>query len=362
VPFDDSRAGLGCRLWRQIQPLLSFSEHKRPLGFLLVAALSTGLPVFVGAGVGQFAPSMIASMGGLVILYLRQTPLAHRMTSLAVCAFGFALCFALGVLTSFNILLSSLTLVLSVVLVTVICRYFSVPPPGSFFFTLVACLARTLPFDLSLAAERTGILLFGCMGACLLGLAYSLIQMRFQPAAAQRPVEPRDPRVVAILLEALVIGLFVGGGYLAAHLAQLENPYWVPVSTAAIMQGATFRVVWHRNVHRIVGTAIGMGLAWLIFLASPGNWTLAALILVLSFVIELLVTRNYGLAVVFITPLTVIFAEAASASADPGPLMAARLLDIVIGSCIGYVGGWVIHHPTLFQSLERWLTGRWSRA
>src|SRR5690554_1317366 len=154
---------------------------------------------------------------------------------------------------------------------------------------------------------------------------------------------------------------FVGhqaGSYLFALLIDLDNPYWVPISTAAIMQGATFRAVWHRNVHRIVGTFIGMGLAWIIFSMSPNVWVLAGLVILLSFVIEVLVTRNYGLAVIFITPLTVIFADSSIAALDTERLMVARMFDIVLGSAIGYLGGWVIHHPRIFLYLERCMVKR----
>ena len=78
----------------------------------------------------------------------------------------------------------------------------------------------------------------------------------------------------------------------------------------------------------------------------------------LSFLIEVLVTRNYGLAVIFITPLTVIFADSALAVADTNSLIFTRLIDIMLGSLIGYVGGWVIYHPRLFYRLERWLESR----
>ncbi len=196
------------------------------------------------------------------------------------------------------------------------------------------------------------------MSATLLALCYSIVRVKLGKQNVDTPVERQDDRIVAIILEASVIGVFVGGGYLLALLMNLENPYWVPISTAAVLQGATFRAVWHRNVHRIVGTFIGMGLAWIIFSMSPGVWALAVLIGLLSFAIEMLVTRNYGLAVIFITPLTVIFADASLAAQAPEALILTRLVDIVIGSMIGYVGGWVIHHPKLFQSIEQFLVKR----
>jgi hypothetical protein len=58
----------------------------------------------------------------------------------------------------------------------------------------------------------------------------------------------------------------------------------------------------------------------------------------------------------FITPLTVIFADAAMAEVEINHLIQARLFDIILGSCIGYRGGWVIHHTSFFKYLKRVLS------
>lgn len=345
---------LRLKFWNQIKPLFEWNDHKRPLGYLMVAALAVGMPAFFAAWLGEFSAGMLGCMGSLIILYMRQTNISHRMMTLTTCAFGFSLSFALGVLTSFDPYLSAFTLLLTVFLATTICRFYSVPPPGSFFFIVAACLARTLPFDISLTAERTGVLMFGSMWACLLALSYSFLQKFFSKSTEIKPSEVEDHYIFAISIESAVISVFVGGGYLLALLTNLENPYWVPISTAAIMQGATFRAIWQRNVHRIFGTVIGMALAWMIFSLAPGPWALAGLILILTFIIELLITRNYGLAVIFITPLTVIFAEATVATAEPNQLILSRIFDIALGSFIGYIGGWIIHHPRFVQTVQKW--------
>jgi uncharacterized membrane protein YccC len=80
---------------------------------------------------------------------------------------------------------------------------------------------------------------------------------------------------------------------------------------------------------------------------------LALLIVVLSFLIELLVIRNYGFAVIFITPLTIILAEATSASLDIDWVILLRMIDVVLGSTVGYLGGWLLHQQHLYDRLER---------
>lgn len=340
--------------WERIKPLIVIGEQKRPLGFVIVAALAVGLPVLIGAALDRFSASVLAGLGGLVILYMRQADLFRRIAILKACSLGFALSFLFGTATSFHPVLSAFTLGLTALFATLICRYFRLQPPGSFFFILVAAVSRTLPYDVELIPMRTGVLLAGCAGAILLASIYTFIQ-RKPSAPASLTTDNRPLDKVALILDASVIALFVGGGYMLALLIGLDNPYWVPISAAAIMQGATFQAVWHRNVHRIVGTMLGMGVAWLIFSLSPSPWTLACLIMSLSFLVELLVTRNYGLAVIFITPLTVILADANYIGGDVHTLMAARMTDVVIGSLIGYAGGWFIHHKRWFQLIEAWL-------
>lgn len=77
--------------------------------------------------------------------------------------------------------------------------------------------------------------------------------------------------------------------------------------------------------------------------------------MLLSFCIEVLVTRNYGLAVIFITPLTIILAEASNVAQDINGVMLLRLWDVVLGSIVGYIGGWVLHQRHFYDRIERYV-------
>lgn len=65
------------------------------------AALASGLPLLVGAYFDRMDYGLISSLGGLVFLYLPNTPMSHRMVSLMACAFGMVACYALGVMSHF---------------------------------------------------------------------------------------------------------------------------------------------------------------------------------------------------------------------------------------------------------------------
>lgn len=344
--------GLFSDLKQSLADLFSLNETHQPWHLPLLAAVCVGIPGAIGVSLNNFADAMYACFAALVVLYLPATDLAHRMTTLAVCAFGFTVSFTLGALAAVNSGLFIVVLTLVSWLVIVICRYFRVPPPGSFFFIMLLIIAGAHPFELASIPHKTGLVALGAMLTCFCAFLYSLGPGR---NIAAKPVPP-EQRVNALILEGLAISVCIGGSLAVAVLLGLENPYWVPISCAAILQGATFRMVWRRNVHRIVGTLVGMVLTWSLLHLHMSPWAMLACIVILQCLIEFFVPRNYGLAVIFITPLTVFFAEVNIANkAHVDWLIFSRVIDIVLGSMIGFAGGWVIHQTRLFEYGERLL-------
>ncbi|PYF83523.1 fusaric acid resistance family protein [Marinomonas alcarazii] len=336
-------------LLTQLKELFAWSDIKRPWHLAVLAAVCVGVPVLIGAALDQFAVATLSSLGAMVILYLPKTRTAHRMVTLAMCSFGFMICFSIGSLSSFNHYVAALALGLLSFGSIVITRYYRLPPPGSFFFILVSALAIYLPFDLGRWSSNIGMVALGGMLSCCLAFFYSLMT-----GANDLPVTKieTDPRVNAIILEAALVAFFIALSYLIAVIFELENALWVPISCAAILQGATYRMIWHRNIHRIVGTALGMGVAYSLFSFQPNYWVLALSMIFFQFVVELLIVKNYGAAVIFITPLTVIMAEITSANISTEVLLEHRLVDISIGSAIGILGGTIFHRTSLLKHIE----------
>lgn len=83
-------------LSEQLRLLLTISPSDRRWQMPFAAALTTGLPLFVGAWFDRLDYGLVSSLGGLVFLYLPATPLSHRMVTLMACAFGMLACYTLG--------------------------------------------------------------------------------------------------------------------------------------------------------------------------------------------------------------------------------------------------------------------------
>ena len=330
------------REWRE---LVTINPSDRPWQMPLAAALSTGGPMLVAATMGRIADGVVMSLGGLVFLYLPATPLHHRMVTLMACGFGMIACFAIGALSQLVPAAIVPLMTICAILVTMVCRYYRVAAPGSLFFIMTAAIAAYAPGTVEDAPFRIGLIALGCMNAALVAFVYSLHILRRRPAAPIPPIE--RPTFDYVLLDSVVIGLLVGLSLALAQAFALEKAYWVPVSCLAVVQGLSLRASWNRQVHRILGTTLGLGVTWALLLVLRDGWAIAIAIILLSFLIETAVVRHYGFAAIFITPLTILIAEAPTLSggSDPG-LIQARFIDTMLGALIGFVVAMALHSPS----------------
>jgi len=329
---------------REIRHFLAFNPSDRRWQLPLAAALSSGTPLLVGALFQHMALATLASLGGMAFLYTPNSALPQRMAAVMASALGMIACFTLGLLGASHPLLLIPFLTAMTILVTLVCRFYRVGPPGSLFFVMATAIAAYMPFDLALVPFRVGLLALGCVLATGIAFVYSVYMLRAQGRATVAPPPAAPPGMADIAPDAVLIGLTVGLSLLTAHALALDRPYWVPVSCLAVIQGASLRMVWTKQAHRIAGTCLGVGLAWVLLSRPMNAWQVCATMMGLSFIIELLVVRHYGLATVFITPVTIFLADVgAGMGSDVTALMAARLLDTIIGCAWGLAGGWVIH-------------------
>jgi hypothetical protein len=337
----------------ELAHLTTLQPNRRPWQMPFAAGLSCGLPLFAAASIGHIEFGLLATLGGLVFLYLPNTAMSHRMVVLMACAFAMIACYTLGMLTHLlpSLLIPLLTCV--AVLVSMVCRFYRLPPPGSVFFILCAVVGAYSPVTPQEMPSRVGLMFAGTLLTALVAFIYSLHALRIRaPEPATQPIADFE----YVVVDSVVIGLFVGLSLLLAQALQLQKPYWVPVSCLAVIQGASLRAVWNRQLHRVLGTLVGMLVAWWLFSFPLDAWRIATLITALTFIIEMIVVRHYALAVVFITPLTILLAEAGSlGSMTPDALIQARVIDTLLGCVMGLLGGLCLHSPRVKNPLSQLL-------
>lgn len=363
---DDNRDARESRgLWRPIgfvkeqvrnawRELIRVNTSDRRWEMPLAAALSSGLPLMVGAYFGRMDYGLMSSLGGMVFLSLPNSSLQHRMMMLLAASFGMVACFAVGALTQFwpTAMVAALTII--AILVNMVCRCYRLGPPGSLFFIMATAIAAYTPGRIEDVPMRVGMVALGCLVACLVAFAYSLHMTRVAPPPVETPLP--KPTFDFVVYDSIIIGLFVGISLLVAELLQLPRPYWVPVSCLAIIQGASLWAAWNRQLHRIFGTALGLCVAWALLSLPLNVWTLSLVMMALSFGIETLVVRHYASAVALITPLTIFLAEAPHLGQGyPSAVIQARFVDTVIGAFIGVLGAVLLHNQRIRPLLSRWM-------
>ena len=217
-------------------------------------------------------------------------------------------------------------------------RYYRQPPPAGLFVLMAGAIALFIPISIAQMPSAIGLVLLGSGFSMLLAFLYTLFLLATRPTASP-PIYHYEPDMISDSL--IVIG-FVSVALVIAVLLDLPYPYWAAMSCFIIIQGMQFRTMWIKQLHRLLGTLAGMVVAEWMLSWGLSIWGVAVAILVMMFLIESFVDRHYGLAVIFITPLTIFIAEYGSTMVVPpvaGDVIHARMIDTALGCGIGLGGG-----------------------
>ncbi|WP_433362007.1 FUSC family protein [Actinoplanes sp. CA-142083] len=162
---------------------------------------------------------------------------------------------------------------------------------------------------------------------------------------APGPLLPAAARVAA---GALAAGAVAG---MLAHLTGLGHPYWAALSAVAVLQADSLRLTLQKAMQRAAGTILGLFLAGAAVALPGGKWTLVASIAIAQVVAELLVVRNYGLAMLAITPLALLVGELGRPT-PPMELIGDRLVQTLLGCALGLAAAALVRNRAAARHLE----------
>lgn len=346
----------------ELAHLLTVNRSKRPWHMPIIAAIAISFPVFVGAYFGALSSGIKASLGAMVILNIPLVgKLPYRLVTVMAWGFAMSLCFALGLIAQQVPLLKLPIFTLMAFGIVIFGRYYRQPPPAGLFVMMAGAIALFIPLPLEDILRATGLVMLGSGFALVMALLYSLFLLATRPATPT-PTYSYEPDIIT---ESLIVASFVSLALLIAVTLQLSNPYWAAVSCFLIIQGIHLRTMWIKQIHRLLGTVLGVVLASWMLSWGLSIWGVALAILTMMLCIETLVDRHYGLAVIFITPLTIFIAEYGSglpfSESAYQEVIRTRLFDTVIGCLVGLSGGVVMHSTNLripLRRIENWLLAR----
>ncbi|MEV0807320.1 FUSC family protein [Micromonospora sp. NPDC050200] len=209
-------------------------------------------------------------------------------------------------------------------------------PPGPLFlifgFGAVASAPHVLS-DVPVAAAVAGLSSLFALAVGNVG-SFFLRRQKSKPARL-RHVWSGEPARYAL-------AVVLAGG--TATAVGIGHPYWAMVAAVAPLsaQGVTAQLV--RAGHRIIGTLLGLLTSAALLAPKLSPVAVVLVVAALQIVTELLVGRNYGLALLFITPMALLIGQLA-VTRPAGALLFDRGVETVIGAGIG--GAIVMCQPWL---------------
>lgn len=327
--------------------LLRFGPHAGAHRVALRAGISVLVPLLVLWAIGHTAWSIYAAFGAFTSLYGRNRIAVSRLELQSVLAVLLTACVGLGAWVSISDHRTWLAVPIAGTIAGFGAWLSDVQdwhPPGPLFLIFAFAAVASIPGrtgDVPVAQAVAGA---SAAFSMTVGLTGAAIRRLRDPAGAT-PVPRRrwawtaaEPR--HIVRAAIAVTL---AGACATGVA-IGHPYWAMVSAAVPLVARAPLSQLVRSIHRVVGTAAGLGLAAVLLTLGPTGLALIATIAALQICAELLVGRNYAVALVAITPLALLMVQMV-APTPTGVLVFDRGVETVIGVVIGLAVGLLVRDP-----------------
>ncbi|WP_428934015.1 FUSC family protein [Streptomyces sp. ACT015] len=163
--------------------------------------------------------------------------------------------------------------------------------------------------------------------------ADELLGVEVELAAPRTPLRRRLAPLTPLAVRTAVGCALAGYASLALGVGR---PYWALVTAASLYQ-SNVALTWSRGVQRVVGNLAGVLLfAAVAPLAHLGPAALVLCCLALNFGAEALITRNYWLGSVCVTPMALLITEFVGVQ-EPGTLVTERVADTLVGALVGFL-------------------------
>ncbi|WP_066583781.1 FUSC family protein [Cellulomonas timonensis] len=322
--------------------LVRFGPHNDSHAVAVRAGISVAAPLFTLTATGHAGWAVYAAFGAFVSLYGRMHGHRHRLhTQLAASAvlvaavtLGAAIASipATGILRAAVLVLGCAAMATVASVVGDLTRWHPVGPLFAVFAVATCAETHGSGRDILTACAVAAA---SAMFATAIGQAGRLSRRRRMRPRALAQVggltELREPPVMRHALR--YGGAIVVAGALATSVG-IGHPGWAMVAAVVPLSVPDTPTRLLRAAHRVVGTLLGIVVAAGLLHLRLGGWELIALIVALQVVTELFVGRNYGFAMLFITPMALLMSTVAG-HVDVGPLLRDRAVQTVIGAAVG---------------------------
>ena len=303
-------------------------------------ALGLAIPLTVLLVTDRISWAMYAGFGAFTGIYSRYEPTRVRLRRQALIGTLLTLCVTLGAALAelgasipdpaaswVSLVIAALVAGGAATLVTAR----GIRPGGAVFplFAVAAVAAAPPAAPVWAAALVAGLSATGCV---LLGLLGHWAGER-HPAAGFAPGQ----RTLTRGQMAAEFGRYAGAALVAGALglaSGLPFPYWAQIAAVVPLSAPGRPAQVERGLHRVVGSTLGIITTGFLLSFPAEAWQLVVWVVILQFLAEMYVLRNYALALLFITPLALLMVQLAHPQ-PVGAMLQARVLETAIGVAVG---------------------------
>lgn len=309
----------------------------------LRVGLSVGVPLFALYAIDRLDLAVFAAFGALASLYGHRETGRSQLQTQAVA--GALLVATIAVAAAFSAARGPAWLLGCLLLAAVIgpatlgaaMRWL---PRGEMFFVLVLLVIADIP--VSWAKVPTAVAT-GAAAAAFCVLMSRLGQAEHPEVGPGRAgLGDRvsegwasiNRRRHAVAIVASALGVL--SAWLIALVLGVGHPFWAPVIVAALMPALEAADVYRRIAHLILGTLGGVSAAALLFSFEPGHLALIVIVVLCQMAAEVFVGRQYGVALVFFSPLAIGMSNLVL-GLPWTPLLVDRIAEAFLGSAVAFL-------------------------
>jgi len=320
-----------------LRAAFTFGPHAGAHRVAARAGISVFVPLLLLVLMGRTQWAPYAAFGGFTSLYGRRSGYAERTGMQAMAGLFLTVSVVLG--TAIALLpgrawwaIPGAALV--AVAGQVVSTAYQWHPPGSIFLVFGITVCASIPGR----AELVPIAAIVALISAAFSMAVGRVGALREPARRPKAVVPDadlaaalDDPLQRVKLLRLLVGILVAGT-ISTSLGG-PHPSWAMVAVVATLSGPRRDTQIVRGVHRVVGTLAGVLVAWPLLETHPSPIVMVVLIMVLQMAAELLVGRNYAIALLAITPLALLMGQLAAPRAI-GSVLTDRAAETALGALI----------------------------
>lgn len=155
-----------------------------------------------------------------------------------------------------------------------------------------------------------------------------------------------------VFVNAVRYGIILMFSALVAYELNIPKSSWITLSCAAVMSGSTVMSTFYKSIQRFIGTILGVVIVMCISYINPQSYSIAVFNMVLTMLTEYFIAKNYAIGAMFFTANAILIAGASSGIYSLSNLVSARIINIIIGCMIGFLGTYLIGRKSASSRLK----------